>query len=139
MVVPVLLAAAGFGVLTILDHTEGEGTGTTVRVPTSDWIPGQSGGSTPIQGTLASDSRHCVYVRTADDQQVWPIWPAGYTAKVDDQGRVSVYDGKDQLVARGGQLVQASGSRTSAAAYAGEPCLPSDGEVAVIQSSVSAR
>jgi hypothetical protein len=138
VLVPVLLAAGGFGLLAVIDHTEGTPSGSAVRVPTSDWIPGQVGGGTPIQGTLSADQRHCVYLETADRQQIWPIWPAGYTAKVDEQGRVSVYDGKDHLVARDGQEVQTSGSYTGAAAYAGEPCLPAGDEVAVIQATVTA-
>jgi len=137
VLVPVLLAAAGFGMVTILDHTGDSGSGAAVRVPTSEWIPGQPGGDTRFQGALAADEHDCVYLETADQHQIWPIWPAGYTAKVDSQGVVTVYDGKNAVVAREGQQVQMTGSPTSARSYAGERCLPGDGDVAVIQSSVT--
>jgi hypothetical protein len=138
VLIPVLIAAAGFGALSLIDHSSDSGGGATVRLPTSDWIPGQGGGSSRIQGTLNSDEHRCVYLETADHQELWPIWPAGYIGKVDGEGRVSVYDGKDELVARDGQQVLASGSFTSASTYSGEACLPSDGDVAVVQSTVTA-
>jgi hypothetical protein len=136
LVIPVLIAAAGFGVVALV--SEGSDTAaSTIRVPTSDWIPGQSGGSDRIAGTLSVDARRCVYLQ-ADEGEIWPVWPAGYRARLDGSGRVSLYDGGDHLVARDGAQVQATGSFTSPAPYSGEKCLPSDGEVAVVQSEVTA-
>ena len=134
VVIPVLIAAAGFGVVSWI--SEGTDTAATaIKVPTGDWIPGQPVGSTPIEGTLAVDSRHCVYLK-GTAQEIWPVWPAGYRARLDAAGKVSLYDGKDHLVARDGEGVRATGTFTSPSAYAGETCLPSDDQVAVVQSEV---
>lgn len=138
VLVPLLIAAVGFGAVVLL-ASDDSGEGTVVRVPTSDWLPGQPSGTTRIDGQLASDERHCVYVDTADGQEIWPVWPAGYTARVDDQGRVSIYDGGDRLVAREGQRLQATGTLASSSGYAGESCLPDDGQVAIVQSEVAAQ
>ena len=137
LLVPLLVAAAAFGLVAVFASGDSGGA-SQVRVPTSDWIPGQAGGSTRIEGQLTSDAKHCVYLRTADGQDLWPVWPAGYTGRLDDQGNVSVYDGQDQLVAREGSRVLASGSPASAAGYTGEACLPDDGKVVLVQSEVTA-
>ena len=137
-VLPVLIAAVAFGVVLTIDHTKETGAATTIRVPTSDWIPGQAAGGALIQGTLALDAQRCVYLDSTEQGRIWPVWPAGYTARVSGQDKVSLYDGKNDLVGRGGQRLQMSGGYTSPAGYAGEPCLPTDGEVAVVQSEVTA-
>jgi hypothetical protein len=135
VVVPVLIAAAGFGVVSLL--ARGSDTAeTAIKVPTSGWIPGQAGGDAVIRGTLSVDEHRCVYLQGSEGL-LWPVWPAGFRARLDEAGKVSLYDGKDHLVARDGQDVQASGSYTSAAGFAGETCLPSEGEVAVVQSAVT--
>ncbi len=64
------------------------------------------------------------------------IWPAGYTARIKDDGLVGLYDGKDHLVARDGQKVQMTGV-ISAAQAGGVACLPATGDVAEVQSDVS--
>jgi hypothetical protein len=135
VVIPVLIAAAAFGVVSWASHGS-ETAATAIKVPTGDWIPGQPGGATPIRGTLSVDKRRCVYLKAAGGE-VWPVWPAGYRARLDDAGRVSLYDGKDHLVARAGEGVQATGILTSPDTFAGEPCLPADGQVAVVQSEVN--
>jgi hypothetical protein len=135
VVVPVLIAAAAFGVVSWVSE-DSETAATAIKVPTGDWIPGQPGGSTAIQGTLAVDARHCVYLQ-APAGEVWPVWPAGYRARLDGSGHVSLYDGKDHLVARDGEGVQATGVLTSPDTFAGETCLPADGQVAVVQSEVN--
>lgn len=135
VVVVVLIAAAAFGVVVLVSR--GSPTqATAIKVPTSSWIPGQESGNTPISGALAVDGRHCVYLETAVGE-VWPVWPAGFQARLDDSGKVSLYDRSDNLVARDGEEVQARGIFTSPAPFAGETCLPSDGEVAVVQSEVT--
>jgi hypothetical protein len=138
VLVPLLVAAAAFGVISLVSSGGGGG-GTAVRVPTSDWIPGQAGGTTLIEGEMTSDARHCVYLETADGQQEWPVWPAGFTGRVDAGDRVSVYDGADRLVARDGQQLRATGRVGDAGQYTGEPCVPQDGRVVVVQSGVSAE
>ncbi len=47
-------------------------TGTVLRVPTSEWIPGQPTGTTPIQGTLEVDDQRCLYVGEADGTRSRP-------------------------------------------------------------------
>lgn len=134
--VVVVIAAAAFGVVSLVSRGT-ETQATAIKVPTSDWIPGQPGGSETIRGALAIDSRRCTYLRADDGSELWPVWPAGYYARIDDAGRVSLYDGGDRLVARDGEGVQASGSYATAAAFAGQTCLPPDGEVAVVESEVT--
>ena len=135
VLVPVLLAAGGFGVVSLLSRGS-DTAATAIRVPTSDWIPGQTGGTDLIRGTLSVDERHCVYLQ-AEEGRVWPVWPAGYRGRLDGAGHVSLYDGGDHLVARDGEGVQAKGIYTSPSSFTGETCLPSDGEVAVVQSDVT--
>lgn len=135
VVIPVLIAAAGFGVVSLVSR-DSETAATAIKVPTSGWIEGQEGGSTTIQGALAVDGRHCVYLQNPSGE-IWPVWPAGYRARLDAEGKVSLYDGDDHLVARDGEGVKASGIYTSSDAFSGEPCLPSGDDVAVVQSEVT--
>ena len=135
VVIPVLIAAAAFGVVSYVSR-DSDTAATAIKVPTGDWIPGQASGSTSIQGTLEVDERRCVYLEGTKGK-VWPVWPAGYRARLDSSGKVSLYDGKDHLVARDGEGIQASGIFTSPDSFAGETCLPSDDQVAVVQSEVT--
>ena len=135
VVIPVLIAAAAFGVVSLVSRGS-ETAATAIRVPTGEWIPGQASGTTSIQGTLAVDGRHCVYLQNPAGE-IWPVWPAGFRARLDSTGKVSLYDGKDHLVARDGEGVQARGEFTSPAAFAGETCLPAEDQVAVVQSEVT--
>lgn len=137
VVVPVLLAAAAFGLVSWVSAGD-ETQATAARVPTSDWIPGQAGGSERIAGQLAVDASRCVYLDdVATGDQVWPIWPAGFYARFDDEGHVSLYDGHDRLVARGGEMIQATGEFVAPTPYAGQECVPDTGEVGVIKSDVT--
>ncbi len=136
VVIPVLIAAAAFGVVSLVSRGS-ETQATAIKVPTSGWIRGQAGGSDTIRGALSVDQRRCVYLKADDGQEVWPVWPAGYYARIDSSRHVSLYDGSDHLVARDGEQVQATGIHTSPAAFSGETCLPGDGDVAVVQSEVT--
>ena len=91
----------------------------------------------PLQGTLEVDEERCLYLADASGAQTWVIWPAGYTARINDDGLVGLYDGSDRLVARDGQTIQMSGARASSAAYVGEACLPDSGDVAEVRSYVT--
>lgn len=135
VVIPLLLAAAGFGVVAAISSGTDTATG-SVRVPTSDWIPGQAGGSATITGTLALDDHDCVYL-DGPGGQVWPVWPAGFRARLDSVGKVSLYDGRDHLVAREGEGIQAQGAVVPASTYAGRSCVPTSGDVAVVRSEVN--
>lgn len=133
---PILIAAVGFGVISLISDGS-ETQATTVRVPTSSWKAGQPGGDETIRGQISVDDHRCVYLADVAGQQVWPVWPAGYYARLDAAGHISLYDGGNHLVAREGETVQATGAAGSPAAYVGETCLPDDDKVAVIQSEVS--
>jgi hypothetical protein len=134
--VPVLIAAAAFGVVALVSRDSGA-TPTNLRVPQSSWKPGQDGGDALIRGILSVDERHCVYLQS-DEGRLWPVWPAGYRGRLDDAGHVTLYDGGDNVVGRDGEDLQAAGTFGDPASYAGEPCLPTDGaQVAAVQSSVT--
>ena len=140
IVIPLLLAAAAFGVVSLVsagDETRG---GTTVRLPVSGWTPGAGGDSAQIQGVLRVDPQHCVYLESGQngDQPgaVWPVWPAGYHATL-DHNRLSLYDDHDKVVAVDGDRVQMSGGNAPVGNFATQPCLPDSGEVAVVQSGVT--
>ena len=136
VLIPVLVAMVGFGAV-VLNARGSETTGTVIRLPQSEWIPGQGGDDALIQGVLSVDEDRCVYL-ASDDGRLWPVWPAGYRARLDGAGHVTVYDGGDKVVGRDGDELRAGGGYRPAGAYAGEPCVPTDGaEVAVIQSEVS--
>jgi hypothetical protein len=135
VVIPVLIAALGFGLVS-LNARDSDTAATAIKVPTGDWIPGQPTGSTTIQGTLAVNAQRCVYLKNPSGE-LWPVWPAGFRARLDSTGKVSLYDGKDHLVARDGEGVQAKGIFTTPANFAGETCLPANDEVAVVQSEVT--
>ncbi|MDF1602324.1 hypothetical protein [Nocardioides sp. YIM 152315] len=134
--VVVVIAAAAFGIVSLV--SQGSDTqASAIRVPTSGWISGQEEGTETIRGTLSVDERHCVYLETGTGEKVFPVWPAGFYGRLDGAGNVRLYDGADELVARDGAALQASGTFQSAAQYAGEPCLPGEGDVAVVQSEVT--
>lgn len=134
VVIPVLIAASAFGVVALVSR-DSEPTATTVRVPTSEWIPGQGGGQAMITGVLAVDDRRCIHLE-GPEGPIWPIWPAGFRGKLDEAGHVTLYDGGDNVVGRDGDRLEAAGSYSPPAAYAGEPCVPDEGEIAIVQSEV---
>ncbi|MFC7495159.1 MULTISPECIES: hypothetical protein [unclassified Nocardioides] len=134
--VVVVIAAAAFGIVSLVSRGS-DTQETAIRVPTSGWIDGQEVGSETIVGTLSVDDSRCVYLEGDGGQQVFPVWPAGFYGRLDGANQVRLYDGKDELVARDGASIQASGTFQSAAQYAGEPCVPEEGDVAVVQSEVT--
>jgi hypothetical protein len=52
VLVPVLIAAVGFGAIVLFASDEPELRGTTVQLPTSDWEPGDDTALAEIQGVL---------------------------------------------------------------------------------------
>jgi len=136
VVIPVLVAAAAFGVVSLVSRDSGS-TAISIKVPTSDWKPGQDGGSSLISGVLSIDRDRCVYLQ-ATEGRLWPVWPAGYRGKLDEAGHVTLYDGGDNVVGRDGERLQATGTFGPPTVNAGEPCLPPNGgEVAMVQSAVT--
>jgi hypothetical protein len=141
VVVPVLIAAAGFGVVSLVSAGDETARGVTVRLPVSGWAPGSSGGDALIQGTVRIDADHCVYLGTEEGAQgtadkVWPVWPAGFRA-TREGGAVTIFDPDGHAVARSGDTVRMGGGYGPAGTFQGQPCLPDDGEVAIVQSEVT--
>jgi len=136
VVVPFVIAAIGFAIVSwVSSDTDTEAT--TVRVPTSAWIPGQAAGSDRIAGRLEIDDDQCVRLIGIDGEAVVPVWPAGFTARLTADGLLSLYDGGRDLVGRGGEQIEAFGTIEPAQNYRDAPCVPESGDVAVVQSDVT--
>jgi hypothetical protein len=140
VLVPVLIAAAAFGVVALVSAGDETGSGVTVRLPVSGWAPGSGGDSALIEGVLGVDADHCVFLTPTvrggnEPNRVWPVWPEGYHARLNGN-RLSLYDQDDEVVAVDGDHVRMGGSAAPAGNFAAEPCLPHSGTVAVVQSAV---
>lgn len=138
--VPFLLAAAGFGIVSAVSAGDDAISGTTVRLPVSGWTPGSGGYDARIQGVLRLDEDHCVYLEAgqdgADPGTIWPVWPAGFKA-VREGERLTILDGAGKTVAHDGDQVSMGGGYGPVGTFAGQPCLPETGEVAIVQSAVT--
>jgi hypothetical protein len=134
VLVPVLIAAVGFGAIVLFASDEPELRGTTVQLPTSDWQPGDDTALAEIQGVLRLDDASCVYLETGTDD-VYVVWPAGWRATREGTA-LTLYDADTQVVAEGGDAITTSGAVQPVETYLGEPCLPDDGEVAAVQGDV---
>ena len=139
VVVPIVIAACAFGLVSLVASDDNGISGATVRLPEAGYAPTNASDDGLIQGVLRLDDDHCVYLESgqdgADPGRVVAIWPAGYKASREG-ARLTVYDAESNVVAHDGDEVRASGGFTDVSTFAGEPCLPDSGEVAVIQSSV---
>ena len=139
-VVPFVIAAIGFGIVALVSSGDGAGSGVTVRLPTSGWAPASGGGDALIQGVLRLDDDECVYLEAgqdgADPGKLWPVWPAGYQATREGD-RLTLLDTDGKEVAHDGDQVSMSGGFSPAGTFAGEPCVPASGEVAIVQSDVT--
>ena len=138
--VPFVIAAVGFGIVAAVSSGDDAPSGTTVRLPVSGWTPGNGGDAALIQGVLRLDEDHCVYLEAgqdgADPGKVWPVWPAGFKA-VRQGERLTILDGAGKTVAHDGDEVSMGGGFGPAGTFAGQPCLPESGEVAIVQSEVT--
>lgn len=139
VLIPVLIAAGGFGVLSLVASDDNAISGTTVRLPEAGYAPTNAADGAQIQGVLRMDADHCVYLESgqdgADPGRVVPVWPGGYEASREGS-RLTIYDAQGTIVAHDGDEVRMSGGFTATGTFSGEPCLPETGDVAVIQSSV---
>jgi hypothetical protein len=139
VLIPVLIAACGFGAVSVFASDDHGLSGTTVRLPVSGYAPEGSGDGALIQGVLRLDADHCVYLESgqdgADPGKIWAVWPATFKA-AREGARLTIYD-DGKPVAHDGDTVQMSGGSTPVGTFAGEPCLPDSGDVAVVQSDVT--
>jgi hypothetical protein len=113
--------------------------GTQLHLPTNDWTPGQFGMQAGISGPLAIDQRHCLYL-SQRGLQLWPVWPAGYTASLDSGGHVSLFDPDGSVVATDRDYIETAGGYITLheqPAVGGE-CLPIPPSVAYLQGEVKA-
>jgi hypothetical protein len=134
-VVPVLIAAIGFGLVSLLASDEPTISGTTVALPTSSWKPGQASDGALITGILRMDDVHCVYLESGTDQ-TYVVWPAGWRATREGDA-LTLYDGDLTVVAHDGDSISTGGGFQPAQAFLGEPCLPVSGEVGAVQGEVA--
>ncbi len=138
--VVVLIAAAGFGVVSLISAGGETASGVTVRLPVSAGAAETGGDSAVVAGVLRVDDQKCVYVEAGQegDQpgKVWAVWPAGYHARLDGN-RLSLVGADGKVVAVDGDRVQMSTVMVPASTFTTEPCLPDSGQVAVVQSDVT--
>jgi hypothetical protein len=134
VLVPLVIAAAGFGIVSLVASDEPELSGTTVLLPTSDWEPGDDSMTAQIQGVLRMDEEHCVYLESPQGP-VYAVWPAGWRATREGEA-LTLYDANTRVVASGGDSISTGGGYVPVETYAGEPCLPDDGDVAAVQDEV---
>ena len=138
-VLPLLIAAAGFTIVSIVSHGGG-GSGFSVQLPISGGAADTgNAGDRQLVGELQTDGQHCVYLRPSSGagSEVWAVWPIGYRATLDGD-HLAVTDRHGDEVAQSGQLVTMRGAYAPVKNYATEPCLPDDGQVFVIDSPVTA-
>jgi hypothetical protein len=139
VLIPLLVAACAFGVVSLVASDDDGLSGTTVRLPESGYAPSKAGAGAQIQGVLRLDNDHCVYLESgqdgADPGRLVAVWPAGYKASREG-ARLTIYDAQGGVVAHDGDEIRTSGGFAAVGTFSGEPCLPASGDVAVIQSSV---
>jgi hypothetical protein len=134
ILVPVLVAAAGFGIVSLVAAGDDAGSGTSVRLPVSGWAGGAGDGAA-LEGVVAVDDQKCVYLDTGQGDVV-PVWPAGYHAKL-DHNRLQLFDSHDDEVAQDGDRIQVGGGSIPAGTFSSEPCVPDSGDVFAVQSDVT--
>lgn len=140
LLVPVLVAALGFGVVSWVSAGDEAPSGTTVRLPTSGWQEGDGGGGAQVEGILRVDDDQCAYLESGQDGaqpgRVYVVWPEGFRAKL-DRNRMTLYDAGGRAIAQDGDLVSATGGYAPAGSFTGQACLPESGRVATVQSDVT--
>jgi hypothetical protein len=141
VLVPLLVAAAAFGVVSLVSAGDDTRSGTTVRLPVSGWgVGSEEGDAAALEGVLRVDDDQCVYVEAGQDGdqsgRVVPVWPIGFHAAL-DHNRLAVYDQDDHEVAQDGDRISVSGGSLPAGTFASEPCVPDSGDVFAVQSDVT--
>lgn len=134
VLVPVLIAAAGFGIVSLVSAGDETGSGTTVRLPVSGWAGGGGDGAL-LEGVLSVDDDQCVYVETEVGDEV-AVWPAGYHASL-DHNRLRLFDSHDDEISQDGDRIRVGGGSLPVGTFSSEPCLPDAGSVFAVQSDVT--
>jgi hypothetical protein len=138
VVVPLLIAAAGFTFLHFMYDKEDLVDGSRLPLLTSDWRPGDDAMTAQLTGELTLEDG-CVRLTGADGAQVDVVWPADFEATVQRVGskdQLKVYDPDRNIAARGGNTVEVGGGMSDAEPYADQPCAPVSDEVFLVQSTV---
>lgn len=136
-VVPPLIAALALGTLWLTHDDEAVLAGQPVPLLTSSWKPGDGGDGAQIGGVLELGADGCVRLAQADGSALTAVWPAEFTARRADDGTLTLYDPNDHAVAHGGDTLRTGGGYTSPDAYRGHQCVPTSGQVALVESDVS--
>ncbi|HEX5090392.1 MAG TPA: hypothetical protein VFV89_21460 [Nocardioides sp.] len=136
IVVPFLIAAAGFAFLHFHYNKEQLVSGTRLQIVTSDWKPGDDAMTTQVTGHLVLGDDGCLRLADADGSTVDLVWPADYEASVERVGptdQLKVYDPDRDIVARSQQTIELGGGSAPVGDYAGRACAPASGEVFLVQ------
>jgi hypothetical protein len=143
VVVPIVIAAVGFTVLHFNYDPEDVVTGTRVPVLTSNWKPGDPGGSTTLEGVLTLGDDDCVSVVAPDGTATAVVWPFDFEATYDPATsevprRLKLYDIDRTIAARSGDTVRVQGESADVGDRVGEPCAPPAGtQVFEVESPVA--
>jgi hypothetical protein len=142
VLVPILIAAAGFTFLHFMYDKEDLVDGTRLHILTSDWRLGDDSMDALATGKLILDDDRCVRLEGSDGTEVDLVWPADFEATVQRVGasdQLKVYDTDRNIAARGGDTVELGGGFSSADPYAGLACAPVSDQVFLVQSKVVVR
>jgi len=95
-----------------------------LRLPTSNWQPGTSGGGeASIGGMLRAAPNGCIYLEGESGSRQFVLWPSSYSASRASTGGFEVHDDRGTVVANEGDRITASGgSQTISKDDSG--CLP---------------
>jgi hypothetical protein len=130
----VLLCVTGFG-STGCSGADGSLPADAIRLPTSDWHPGDASMTALARGRVqGSDSGAgtCVWLESDTDPaaKLPVVWPAGFYARLDP---LRIYDGGGGIVAREGQVVEFGGGL---GAVPGPACMFGRSNAFFVQSDV---
>ncbi len=139
---PVVLTSPSGDVVTVTPASEGKtaGTGHSPREPkvgdvvinTSEWTPGKLAMEAIVGGELSIDSKGCVHLTNGDFESD-VVWPKGFTARLDDAGRVELLNPRGDVVLREGQNFATAGGTVD---YPTLSCRSSKGQVEVVNGVV---
>lgn len=106
---------------------------TPLDLPLDGWTGG-AGDTAAMAGVLHVDDDGCVYL--GDDPAVHPLvaWPAGFSASLDDQGRVTLFHDGQAVAHQGDYLTLGGGDLTNDTIRS--DCLPPQADYFAVQSDV---